>query len=217
MGRPPLLPQPVGKEFVGLTQPPDWDAVFGFKGPLELEIGSGTGGFALEYSRRFPHVRYVAFEWRKKFARDTQARADKRGQKNLRVIEADARIEIPHLFTPGSLSVIHLQFPDPWWKRAHQKRAVLKPDFTRLLLDLMVPGGLFDMRTDVEDRAVRMLAVLEEAGFVNPLGAGTFHPYDPEEVPSTRERRYLATGEPVYRARLRKPPVPANDVAPVRL
>ncbi|MGQ0505518.1 MAG: tRNA (guanine(46)-N(7))-methyltransferase TrmB [Myxococcaceae bacterium] len=204
MGRPPLLPTPVGKDLVGLTEPPSWDQVFGFSGPLELEIGSGTGGHALEYTRRYPHIRFVAFEWRKKYARDTQDRADRRGQKNLRVIEADARIEVPHLFKPGSLSAIHLQFPDPWWKRAHQKRAVLSPEFTRLLWDLLVPDGLFDMRTDVEDRAQAMLATLEEAGFVNPLGRGVFHPYDPEEVPSTRERRYLASSEPVYRARLRK-------------
>ena len=74
-----------------------------------------------------------------------------------------------------------------------------------MLLEKLKPGGLFDMRTDVQDRGVSMLAILEDAGFVNPLGPGIFHPYDPEEVPSTRERRYLASGEPVYRARLRKP------------
>jgi tRNA (guanine-N7-)-methyltransferase len=205
MSRPPLRPQPAGQELVGLTSPPDWTAVFGFAGPLDLEIGCGAGGFAIEYARRFPHVRYVAFEWRKKFAREVQHRADQRGLKNLKVLEADARLEVPHLFTPGSLSAIHVQFPDPWWKRSHQKRAIITPDFSRLLLALLMPGGLFDFRTDVEDRAHRALEILEEAGFENPLGKGVFHPYDPEEVPSTRERRYLLGGMPVYRARLRRP------------
>jgi tRNA (guanine-N7-)-methyltransferase len=205
MVRPRLLPDPVGLKFVELEAPPDWDAEFGFSGPLELEIGSGAGGHALEYCRRNPQVRYVAFEWRKKYARDTLSRGDKLGLKNLRVIEADARAVVPHLFAPGSLAGIHLQFPDPWWKRAHFKRAIIQPDFARLLLDKMAPGGRFDVRTDVEDRGRAMLAILEEAGFVNPLGRGVFHPYDPEEVPSTRERRYLQSGEPVYRGRLVKP------------
>jgi tRNA (guanine-N7-)-methyltransferase len=205
MGRPPLRPQPVGQELVGLPRPPDWTAVFGFAGPLELEIGCGAGGFALEYSRRNPHVRYVAFEWRKKYAREVQHRADARELKNLKVVEADARLEIPHLFAPGSLAAIHVQFPDPWWKRSHQKRAIVTPEFSPLLLSLLEPGGLFDFRTDVADRAQRALEILEEAGFENPLGRGAFHPYDPEEVPSTRERRYLVTGAPVYRARLRRP------------
>ncbi len=112
---------------------------------------------------------------------------------------------VPRIFAPQSLSAIHLQFPDPWWKRSHFKRAIIQPDFARLLLDRLAPGGRFDLRTDVEDRAQNMLAVLEQAGFVNPLGQGVFHPYDPQEVPSTRERRYLQSGEPVYRARLVKP------------
>jgi tRNA (guanine-N7-)-methyltransferase len=205
MARPRLLPEPVGLKFVNLETPPDWDAEFGFAGPLELEIGSGAGGHALEYCRRNPGVRFVAFEWRKKYARDTQSRADKAGLKNLRVIEADATFVVPRLFAADSLAAIHLQFPDPWWKRAHAKRAVIQPAFAQLLYAKLAPGGLFDMRTDVQDRGESMLSILESVGFKNPLGSGVFHPYDPEEVPSTRERRYLTSGEPVYRARLRKP------------
>jgi tRNA (guanine-N7-)-methyltransferase len=205
MARPRLLPDPVGLKLMNLEAPPDWDAEFGFSGPLELEIGSGAGGHALEYCRRNPGVRFVAFEWRKKYARDTQARGEKMGLKNLRVLEADARAVVPRLFAEGSLAAIHLQFPDPWWKRAHFKRAIILPEFARLLLDKLAPGGRFDMRTDVEDRGQAMLSILEEVGFHNPLGLGVFHPYDPEEVPSTRERRYLQSGEPVYRARLVKP------------
>ena len=200
-----MRPDPAGPDLVGLEAPPDWDQVFGFAGPLELEIGCGAGGFALEYARRYPRVRYVAFEWRKKFAREVQHRASTRGLSNVKVIEADAREEIPRLFDKGSLSAVHLQFPDPWWKRAHQKRAILSPDFTRLLYELCAPGAAFDLRTDVEDRAHSLLATLEETGFHNPLGPGAFHPYDPEEVPSAREKRYLVSGQPVYRARLRKP------------
>ena len=205
MTRIPLRPQPAGHEFVDLKTPPDWEVVFGPNGPLELEIGCGAGGFALNYAKAFPQVRLVAFEWRKKFAREVAFRALKNGVANLRVIEADARTEIPRIFTPGSLAAIHVQFPDPWWKRAHFKRAVVQPEFARFLFTLLKPGGRFDMRTDVEDRAKQMLAILEGAGFTNPLGPLTFHPYDPDEVPSTRERRYLASGEPVYRARLIRP------------
>lgn len=203
MSRIPLRPLPAGKELIGLETPPDWEKVFGMSGPLELEIGCGAGGFALEHARRNPTVRCVAFEWRKKYAREVAFRGA--ALANLKVIEGDAILEVPRLFTPGSLSVIHLQFPDPWWKRAHQKRSILQPEFTRYLLTLLQPGGRFDFRTDVEDVGVRGLKVLEAAGFQNTLGAGVFHPYDPEEAPSTRERRYLASGQPVYRARLVKP------------
>jgi tRNA (guanine-N7-)-methyltransferase len=205
MGRIRLLPEPAGANLVELAEPPNWDEVFGFSGPLELEIGAGTGGFALGYAERFPTRRLIAIEWRKKYARDVDNRAEKRGLKNLRVLEADARMVVPRLFAPGSLAAVHLQFPDPWWKRSHQKRAVIQPDFAKLLMEKMAPGALFDLRTDVQDRADSMLSVLEEVGFINPLGKGAYHPYDPEDVPSTRERRYLIRQEPVYRGRLRRP------------
>ncbi len=184
---------------------PDWSEVFGFDGPLELEIGSGKGGHALEYAARHPTVRYVAFEWRKKYARDVQARADQLGLKNLRVVEGDARTVVPRIFAKESLDWVRLQFPDPWWKRKQQHRSIIRGEFVNLLFDLLKPGGHFDLRTDVEDRGTRMLSELETVGFVNPLGAGVFHPWDPDEVPSSRERRYLVTGHPVYRARLVKP------------
>jgi len=203
MTRGPLLrPEPAGAEFVTLLTPPDWSAVFGGPGPLEMEIGSGAGAFALGYAARHPAVRYVAIEWRKKYARELEHRARARGLSNLRVVEADARAVIPRLFAPGSLAGIHLQFPDPWWKRAHRKRAILTPGFATLLLERTAPGGVFDLRTDVRSRADEMLATLEAAGWHNPLGPGSFHLADPDDVPSSRERRYLESGEPVYRARL---------------
>jgi tRNA (guanine-N7-)-methyltransferase len=46
---------------------------------------------------------------------------------------------------------------------------------------------------------------LEEAGFVNDCGARAFAPHLPDEIPSTREKRYLETGQPVWRLRMRKP------------
>jgi tRNA (guanine-N7-)-methyltransferase len=214
MTRGPLLrSEPAGRAFTELLTPPDWALVFGRHAPLELELGSGAGGFALAYTALHPDVNYVAIEWRKKYAREVEHRARVRGLSNLRVIEADARAVVPRLFAPASLSAIHFQFPDPWWKRAHQKRQLLSAEYSALLFTVLVPGGLFDLRTDVEDRARAMLETLEATGFENPLGPGAFHPSHPEEPASSRERRYLASGEPVYRARLRKPklvPTPAS-------
>jgi tRNA (guanine-N7-)-methyltransferase len=202
---PPLRSEPAGRAFTELLTPPDWASVFGRAAPLELELGSGAGGFALAYTALHPEVNYVAIEWRKKYAREVDYRAGSRGVANLKVVEADARSVVPRLFAPASLSAVHLQFPDPWWKRAHRKRQLLSVDFAGLLFSLLQPGALFDLRTDVEERAQGMLQTLEAVGFHNPLGPMAFHPTDPLEVCSSRERRYLASGEMVYRARLQKP------------
>jgi tRNA (guanine-N7-)-methyltransferase len=185
---------------------PDWRELFGDRAAaLELEIGSGHGGFALAFARLRPDRALVAIEQRRKFAADVAGKAERRRHDNLLVLCGDARILAPRLFAPGSLAAIHVHFPDPWWKRRHERRRLVDDRMSGLLLRLLAPGGQLDFRTDVERYALEAVVRLEEAGFENEVGAGRFAEAAPEEIPSTREKRYLASGEPVWRLRLRRP------------
>src|ERR1700722_19310222 len=87
---------------------PSWSVVFARSGSapakeLHLEIGSGHGGFALAFAVAHPEVDLVAMEWRKKYADWTRARSVQRGLRNLLMLHADARTEVPRLFAEGSL------------------------------------------------------------------------------------------------------------------
>ena len=184
---------------------PDWVALRGEAGRApELEIGSGHGGFALAFGARHPERLLVAIEQRKKFARDLEERARRRRLDNLVVIQGDARLLAPRLFRAGTLARVHVHFPDPWWKRRHFTRRLVDDRMSTLLLGLLRPGGLLDFRTDVEDYARGAVVRLEEVGFENEAGAGRFCDPPPDEIPSTREKRYLASGEPVWRLRMRR-------------
>jgi tRNA (guanine-N7-)-methyltransferase len=121
------------------------------------------------------------------------------------VIQGDGRILAPRLFRAGSLAAIHVHFPDPWWKRRHERRRLVDDRMSSLLLGLLAPGGLLDFRTDVERYAREAVVRLEEAGFANECGPGAFAVRPLDELPSTREKRYLETGQPVWRLRLRRP------------
>jgi tRNA (guanine-N7-)-methyltransferase len=149
----------------------------------------------------------VAVEQRRKFAADLEERARKRRLANLVVLNGDARLLAPRLFAEGSLAAIHVHFPDPWWKRRHERRRLVDDGMSTLLLRLLRPGGLLDFRTDVERYARDAILRLEEAGFENASGAGRFAEHDREEIPSTREKRYLATGQQVWRLRMLRPRV----------
>ncbi len=185
---------------------PDWVASLGGAArELELEIGSGHGGFALAYGALHRDRVLVAVEQRRKFAADLAEKAGRRGLSNLVVIQGDARLLAPRLFPAASLAAIHVHFPDPWWKRRHARRRLVDEDLSVLLLGLLRPGGLLDFRTDVEEYARGAVVRLEEAGFANESGPGRFADRPEGEVPSTREKRYLATGAPVWRLRLRRP------------
>jgi tRNA (guanine-N7-)-methyltransferase len=191
---------------IALDLQPDWAGTLGPAARnLELEIGSGHGGYALAFGARHPDRVLVAVEQRKKFASDLEERARRRKLGNLVVLIGDARLLAPRIFRAGSLAAVHVHFPDPWWKRKHERRRLVDDGMSTLLLRLLRPGGLLDFRTDVERYALDAVERLEEAGFDNALGPGRFADRDADEIPSTREKRYLASGQPVWRLRLQRP------------
>jgi len=191
---------------IALDLLPDWRARLGPRaGALELEIGAGHGGYALAFARARPDRALVAIEQRRKFADELRAKAEQRGHASLVVLQGDARLLAPRLFAAGSLAAIHVHFPDPWWKRRHHRRRLVDDGMSTLLLRLLRPGGLLDFRTDVERYALEAIERLEAEGFENEAGRGAFAKPPPDEIPSTREKRYLATGQPVWRLRLRRP------------
>ncbi|MCX5730607.1 MAG: tRNA (guanine-N7)-methyltransferase [Deltaproteobacteria bacterium] len=191
---------------IALDLHPDWAGSLGpAAGNLELEIGSGHGGYALAFGVRHPDRVLVAVEQRKKFASDLEDRVRRRKLGNLVVMNGDARLLAPRLFREGTLAAVHVHFPDPWWKRKHERRRLVDDGMSTLLLRLLRPGGLLDLRTDVERYAEDAVVRLEEAGFENEAGPGHFSERDPAEIPSTREKRYLATGQPVWRLRMLRP------------
>jgi tRNA (guanine-N7-)-methyltransferase len=191
---------------IALDRFPDWRARFGdLAGRLELEIGCGHGGYALAFGRLRPDRALVGIEQRRKFARELSEKVAARGLRNVLALQGDARLLAPRLFPAGSLEVIHVHFPDPWWKRRHVHRRLVDDRMSTLLLRLLRPGGLLDFRTDVERYALDAVARLEEVGFENEAGPGGFCEAPPDEIPSTREKRYLQTGQRVWRLRMRRP------------
>ncbi len=192
---------------------PDWRARFGpLVERLELEIGCGHGGYAVAFGAARPDRALVGIEQRRKFAAMVEEKVAKRGLQNVQVICGDGRLMAPRLFPAGSLAAIHVHFPDPWWKRRHAERRLVDDRMSTMLLGLLRPGGLLDFRTDVERYALDAVARLEEVGFENEAGPGRFCEAPEGELPSTREKRYLQTGQRVWRLRLRAPATPVGGI-----
>jgi tRNA (guanine-N7-)-methyltransferase len=185
---------------------PDWKRDFGRDAPLELEIGPGRGAFALDHAARHPEIDLVVIESRRSDCELIRARAQKRGLQNLMVLQGDAKLLLPRLFPPRSLAGLHVQFPDPWWKRRHHKRRLVDVDFALQARGLLAPGATVDFRTDVAAYAREGEQTWIEAGFEKL-------PDEAPEVLSTRERRYALSGQPVFRARFRNP---GADLRPIQ-
>lgn len=169
----------------------------------ELEIGPGRGWFTLERIDADPSVRMLGFEVRKKWATIVDERLRKRGYGHRgRVFAEDVKLALPRL-RDHSLVRAYLHFPDPWWKKRHEKRLVMGPEILAVLSRKLVPGGELFVQTDVFERADQYEKVVLECPAFEPLGRAVRVDDHPFVARSPRERQAIEDGLPVVRMRFR--------------
>ena len=67
------------------------------------------------------------------------------------VVSGDALRVFHELIPDDSLAAVHVYFPDPWWKKRHKKRRVMRESFLRDVERTLQPGGQLHFWTDVEE------------------------------------------------------------------
>jgi len=181
----------------------DLAAVFGRQAPTVLEIGFGMGETTAAIATTHPDIDYLALEVHTPGVGSLLKLVAEGNLSNLRVIQHDAVEVVRDMLAPGSLTGIHVFFPDPWPKKRQQKRRLIQPDFVALLASRLAPGGYFHCATDWEEYAHQMLKVLGgEASLANT--AEGFAPR-PDYRPLTKfEQRGLRLGHGVWDVVFRK-------------
>ena len=173
----------------------------------EIEIGPGRGGFLFERAAAEPEVALIGLEVRRKWATIVDRRLDKAGLgARARVFAEDAKFALPRLGPDGSIARVFMHFPDPWWKKRHQKRLVMGD----VLLDqshrLLAPRGELFVQTDVEERADQYEAQIAAHPAFVPFGdaeGSARLAENPYGARSPREHRAIADGIPIHRLRYR--------------
>ena len=129
--------------------------------PLEIDLGAGDGGFAVESACRLPEVNFLAIERLKGRALKIAKKASRAQLTNLRVLRLDALYALEYLIPPKSVSGLHLLFPDPWPKRRHAKYRILQEPFLKALKKVLTGGGFFHFATDDEGYWIQGVRLLE--------------------------------------------------------
>ncbi len=125
--------------------------LFTREAPLEVDLGSGDGSFALAMARQFPDRNFLAVERLLGRVRKTCKRATEARLPNLQVLRLEARYTVEWLLPHASVSRLHLLFPDPWPKVRHHRRRLINTEFLGALSKVLVPAGDFLFKTDHED------------------------------------------------------------------
>jgi tRNA (guanine-N7-)-methyltransferase len=187
-----------------IPAPLEPQALFGRAAPLEIEVGSGKGLFLQRASLAQPERDFVGIEVAKKYARFSAARLARSGRTNAVMIHGDALRFFREWLSDRAVDVVHVYFPDPWWKMRHRKRRVMNESFLRDLQRTLRPGGELHFWTDVDEYYRETLALIAAAtslegpfDFPYTLSAG-------EDYRTHFERRMRLHGEPVYRSRFRQ-------------
>ncbi|MDR1318049.1 MAG: tRNA (guanosine(46)-N7)-methyltransferase TrmB [Treponema sp.] len=144
------------------TERADFEKIFGNANPLTVEIGFGTGSATAQIAAENPGVNYLGIEVFRAGIGGLFREIEKRSLKNLRVIEHDAVEVLSRMIAPASVSAFHIFFPDPWPKKRHHKRRLVKRPFTDSLAQKLLPGAYICMVTDWEDYAEAALRELSE-------------------------------------------------------
>jgi tRNA (guanine-N7-)-methyltransferase len=169
----------------------------------EIEIGPGPkAGFLLERADAAPEAALIGLEIRRKWAFVGDERLAKKGcAKRARVFCEDARFALPRLVPDASVRRVFLHFPDPWWKKRHQKRLVVGDVVLDQIARLLEPRGELFVQTDVEERADLYAQVISQKSDVFEEEKITENPYGAR---SPREHRAIADGLPVHRLLFRR-------------
>ena len=184
----------------------DFVEIFGRRGPVHIEIGSGKGTFLLNQATSQPADNFLGIEWARKYYRYSVDRIGRWGLKNVRIIRTDAAVFLANFIDDSSVDCFHIYFPDPWPKKRHHKRRFISDVNLENLLRCLRTGGQLKIATDHADyfQVIQELINnnkqrLEEVQFLPTAGADTG-----EWVGTNFERKYIKDQRAIYTLAVKK-------------
>lgn len=194
---------PLSQKYQVAITPPDWISIYAdLNRPLHLDIGCGRGRFLLQMAQEQPGWNFLGLEIREPLVDQANSVGADQGCTNLYYLFCNANNSLRSLLASlpeGVLQRVSIQFPDPWFKRRHQKRRVVQPELVTDLAEFLSQDGEVFLQSDVNDVAVAMRDRFDQHPAFS-RHASDWLAMNPLPVATERELSTLAYGDPVYRA-----------------
>ena len=166
---------------------------------IVLEIGFGNGENLINLACLRPNVDFIGIDPHLPGVGRVLLELEREKIENVRILIGDADELIPQKIKAQSLKEVLILFPDPWPKKRHHKRRLLKLEFLKMLTSKIIPGGYLHIATDWKDYADSIAAIIEETPcLINATGKLKFAKR-PEWRPVTKyERRGIKLNHRIY-------------------
>ncbi|OLP18859.1 tRNA (guanosine(46)-N7)-methyltransferase TrmB [Leptolyngbya sp. 'hensonii'] len=194
---------PLSQKYQTPVAPPCWQNLYLQPDqPLHLDIGCGKGRFLLQMAQQTPGWNFLGLEIREPLVQQANLWRDDLHLGNLHYLFCNANTSLEGVLQvcpAGVLQRVTIQFPDPWFKRRHQKRRVVQADMVALIAQHLAIGGSLFLQSDVLEVAAEMRDRFAACPALHGQDNTAWLSENPLPVATERETSTLERGEPVYR------------------
>lgn len=148
-----------------LPWPSDWTQICGDHNSPIIEVGFGNARYLIHLARENPDACVIGIEISNHALDIAAEKIRKTGIRNIRLIRARAFMFFWLVCADSSIRSIHINFPDPWPKEAHQKRRLVNKKFLDLAAARLESDGIIQIATDDEEYASSITCGLLESPY----------------------------------------------------
>lgn len=182
-----------------------WKEVFQNDNPIYIEIGMGKGDFIIENALRYPNINFIGIE---KFD-SVLVRAIQKSNEleidNLKLVRLDANY-IDTIFSK-EISLIYLNFSDPWPKERHAKRRLTSPIFLEKYDKIFKSNTEIIMKTDNNPLFEYSKESLENFGYqIKSITRDLYQEDISQNIKTEYEKKFVKLGVKINRLEAIKQP-----------
>ena len=172
--------------------------------PIHLDIGSAKGEFLIELATKYPDWNFVGLEIREPLVSLCEKKRRKLELNNLKFLFCNVNVSLDEWLSDldyGQLKRVSIQFPDPWFKRKHFKRRVLKTNILNSIAKAMRKDGEIFIQSDIFKLIESMTNTIDKNIYFNRKDVGdlSFINENPYNVKTDREIFSLKKNLLIYR------------------
>lgn len=179
----------------------NWNQLFNNNNPIHVEIGSGKGQFISGMAKQHPDINFIGIELAKSIIVSAVQKIDEESLANVFMLNENA-IDVREMFAEDEISMIYLNFSDPWPKNRHEKRRLTYERFLGQYQDILCTNGEVILKTDNRGLFEYSVVSFSQYGMtLNELNVDLHAIEDESNVKTEYEEKFSAKGQPIYRCK----------------